>query len=762
MATLTSTEAGASGRYIQYDQAALDDLGSQTIIAYAKPTGSGGGGFGYLYGKTPTGSVGGPRFFVNHNGGSPILTFGASSTGDVGLPTATSTAAVTYSTWQHYTATWDGTLNGTGINLYVEGTDVRDTTTAGSTSVEADAANPVFIMNRFGLGRELVGDLAWVAVWDRVLNSTERNTAITTGPLDVPTGLVLLFANDADLSANAFSQVGRSTRVTGSTPGNTALGGSVDNTIAVPLGALSLTGFAPTVTASGSQSIAVPAGTLTLTGYAPTVAAGTFTISAAYERSSVNTSTSSVTGTGDSAVIAIAPRVQESEAYNDESRWLEPSARIDGVAGYRPTFRFSGYTDPAASNGYHGAPWQAGRRPRFSYDRETWTAFDTAVTVGASTIEFRHSAAFSGNTVYITRSRQVSVEQMGAWLAALAVSYPSLIAPAASALAYTPVGVTGYSGQAFIAAAYSAQTDELGGTVPATPLYAAEINDTSLMPGGGAAKRLAIITAGAHAGEDHGDFVMQRFVEYTLGETTNARLLRRYFRILIYPLVNAPGRAGGGQRGSFTQGTAGADDANRHFHETDSALEIVDKPKTAITTDRASVAPAWSIDFHGTYLNKWATFEDVGVASSITFNATLEALAGYVIEDEGDSNIGFISEYMRNLGASPAVTHEAGEPTPTTDGELTAHAGYLAAALVSLKVTENLVEVPAATLTLAGYAPQIISTGPNTISVPAGSLVLTGQTPTVSSAAAGAWTPVSPASGSWSAISPSSGTWTAQ
>lgn len=46
-------------------------------------------------------------------------------------------------------------------------------------------------------------------------------------------------------------------------------GGSIG--ILVPLGALALTGYAPTVTATNHQIVAVPAGSLTLTGYAPTV-----------------------------------------------------------------------------------------------------------------------------------------------------------------------------------------------------------------------------------------------------------------------------------------------------------------------------------------------------------------------------------------------------------------------------------------------------------------------------------------------------------
>lgn len=230
MAVVTSTEAGGTGRYIRYDDSAFDAMGSQTIVVYAKPSGSGGGGFGYFYGKTPTGAIGGPRLFMDHNGGTPRLGFGAASNGGTGLPTATTTAAGAYpSTWTYYTCTWDGTANAAGIILYVNNTDTTDAAsrTDGGT-LDSDSANPVFLLNRFGLGRELIGDVAWIAVWDRVLNSTERATVTngTNGPLDVPSGLVLLFANDDDLSANAFTYAGRSTRVTGATPTNTALGGA--------------------------------------------------------------------------------------------------------------------------------------------------------------------------------------------------------------------------------------------------------------------------------------------------------------------------------------------------------------------------------------------------------------------------------------------------------------------------------------------------------------------------------------------------------
>ena len=41
-------------------------------------------------------------------------------------------------------------------------------------------------------------------------------------------------------------------------------------------------------------------------------------------------------------------------------------------------------------------------------------------------------------------------------------------------------------------------------------------------------------------------------------------------------MLNAPGRYGGGWRGGFLLGTSGEDDANRHFVETQTGLQIVD------------------------------------------------------------------------------------------------------------------------------------------------------------------------------------------
>jgi len=720
MTTITTTEAGATGRYIDLGTSPANnvDVGAQTIIAYCKPTGSGGGGFGYMFGKTTAGSTAGLRFFIDHNGNAPNLSCGVDSSGVANHPLRVGTAnEVVYNSWAHYGLTWDGTLNHTGLHLYIEGTEStygRDTDTGNGTgSVNSDAAKNLFLMNRGNagnLGREFVGDVGYIARWNRVLNSTEMTSVFNNGPLSVPSGLILCWANQADLSTNAITPAGRSTHVDGSTPPNTALGdvtalAGAATDVATATGAIStaipLAGAAAdvatatgAVTTSGGAALAGDAvdiataiGAIStsdpLAGSASDVATATgdlvvpMSILAGYERSSVNLSGSSVTGAGDSAVIVLKPRVQESEVVSSQTRWLEPSAKVTGMNGFRPTFRFSDYAASETTGTYHGAPWQTARRPMFSYDRLTWTYFDTQ-TVNTTYIEFRHNTAFTADTIYVSRGRQVSVAQIGDWIATIAAANPTLIEPTIAAATFTP-SLTSWPAQSYIADEFSSQVDELSQTIPATPFYALQINDTSLMPPSGV-KKLAVITSGVHAGEDLPFWPMKAFVEYVLGSSITAQYLRMHFKILIYPMFNAPGRVGGGWRGSFTQGTAGADDANRHFSDATPGLEIVTKPRTAIVTDMAGGVPEWMFDWHGDFAHDYGIYLDN--TAQTNFKTVLDAKTGVTHNNDGNTISGFVSRYFQDTTGVPlAVTVEFGDTAPIADATYVTYGQNFAAAL---------------------------------------------------------------------------------
>lgn len=394
-----------------------------------------------------------------------------------------------------------------------------------------------------------------------------------------------------------------------------------------------------------------------------------------YERSSVNLSGSSVSGLGDDAIVTIKPRLQKSEIVGGQSRWFEPSARVDGVTGYRPTFIFTDYAATASEGKYHGAPWGSTRRPMFSYDRETWHYFDNC-TVGASSLTFRHNTTFTSDTVYIGKGRQVSVTQIGEWLEDMAAAYPTLFKPTPTAESFTPT-LTSWPAQSFIADEYSPTTDEMGNAIPATPFYAAVIDD------GGPLKTKAVMSCGVHAGEDHGDIVGMKTVEYLLGSSQAAVDLRSRYRIFVYPMINAPARYGGGWRGAFQVGNSGADDANRNFNSTTSGLEIVDIPKAVMAADLGTSGLGWGIDFHGQFYGTWTEYSP-DTTNNVAFRQRLTAASGVAFGTAGQQVVGGVSSHYAGMGGALVMTFESGDARPVPDSEITAYASYIVGVLDSM------------------------------------------------------------------------------
>lgn len=396
-----------------------------------------------------------------------------------------------------------------------------------------------------------------------------------------------------------------------------------------------------------------------------------------YERSSADLSLSSIAGAGDSAVITIRPRLQG-------VLWLEPSVRVDGVLGKAPAFKFTNHS--IAVGGYAAfaqRAWQSSRRPMFSYDMVNWTYFDNQ-TLSGTDINFQHGTPFTGNTVYISRSRQMSVHGAGNWLAALATLYPSIVAPTPAAVTYTPSGaVADYAAWAFIADEFSAQTDDYGRVVPITPFYAAKISNAALPRPGGGAKALAMVTSGVHAGEDCGNDTMKAFITKLLDGSANSNFILSRFDVLLYPMMNAPGRAGGGWRGCWVAASNGEKDLNRAYNLTPAGLETVDKTKTVINADRSSVMPKWVIDFHGSYLQEnWGLY--VNTTNDGLFRSKLATISGQTIRDDGVLTDASFSRYWANSGAQLSIAHETSTDAPVSNAEVAAHAGHLMAALVSM------------------------------------------------------------------------------
>lgn len=404
-----------------------------------------------------------------------------------------------------------------------------------------------------------------------------------------------------------------------------------------------------------------------------------------YERSSVILSLSSVVGDGDDGIVVGVPMPT---IMQTGAGWIEPSFMVTGALGKRPKIRIP-YADEAGPTAWTG--YSPNRKGMWSPDLGvTWIYFDTTtINTGGGYIEMRHNTAFTADTVIIGRSRQVSLSTMGGWLDVLLSAYPSIIGPAASALAYSPgSNLASYGAQSCIAAEFSQQTQLYwqgttgntfsGRTVPPTPKWCLEINDTSLMPPGDAPKDVGVIVAGTHAGEDLGDYAMMRMVEHLLGGSAESQNMRRYFRMLLYPCMNPPGRAGGHFRAQYQRSSTiwpyVIDDLNRNFNLANAGFETNDVGRAVLVPDLDGEIPKFVMDFHGTFLtNGFAIIKDEGVTLHETFRSRLQTACGFTIYDDANTPTGAVTAYFRDLGTPLYIIHELGDQTPKADALYVTH-----------------------------------------------------------------------------------------
>src|SRR5690606_1491391 len=120
------------------------------------------------------------------------------------------------------------------------------------------------------------------------------------------------------------------------------------------------------------------------------------------------------------------------------------------------------------------------QRGHYSYDGDNWIPFDLLWRVDR--LRWQNSTPFTQDEVWIARSWPFSVTQCGNWIESLLAAHPTKIKPTESAAALTPSSTTSFPAQDFIAAELASKVDELGNPVPATPLYAFEINDQAYSP----------------------------------------------------------------------------------------------------------------------------------------------------------------------------------------------------------------------------------------------------------------------------------------
>ena len=192
---------------INLGASAPQDCLAQTAMSLCYPVASGEGGAGYIFALTTSATSNGPRFVHLDNTANPQFGMQCNSSGTAGAPVHNSDSnSAPYNNWYHVVGTWDGGINADGVQVYIgqNGATLANKTTNGANFVNGTTAGSVtagrnlHIGNREGTDRTFNGIIAYVARWNRVITLDEMILAQQRGPLAVPKGLILCWANDRD------------------------------------------------------------------------------------------------------------------------------------------------------------------------------------------------------------------------------------------------------------------------------------------------------------------------------------------------------------------------------------------------------------------------------------------------------------------------------------------------------------------------------------------------------------------------------------
>lgn len=173
---------------------------AQTVLASFRTFAGSGGNLGYLFATCSSTATDGMRYVVDEV--NARMVFAGDSTGVAASPGRNASIASIDSFLNYNTvaATWEGEIGATSFVHYISAQNAplqvssMEGASAGSGSIK-NTGQVMTIGNRPGGARAFNGDLYFIARWDRVLSHAELITAQMSGPLTVPEGLVLFFAN---------------------------------------------------------------------------------------------------------------------------------------------------------------------------------------------------------------------------------------------------------------------------------------------------------------------------------------------------------------------------------------------------------------------------------------------------------------------------------------------------------------------------------------------------------------------------------------
>ena len=296
----------------------------------------------------------------------------------------------------------------------------------------------------------------------------------------------------------------------------------------------------------------------------PGVAVGQITLDGDFSHGSLDEANSLVSGD----LVLLAGR----DNFNpDQWKWLYFSA--EGVDGRTPTFRIDdGFVTGGANLNDHEMV--------YSYDQENWFFFDNNDrNASADTFTFSNNSPFDQERVYVAYGLPYPVERTTTHTASLASNpwvLPTTTGAGDFVIGQSPGGI-----------------DDLGRAIPQQDLYGYRITD----PDSTANKAKVVLFGGVHSNETLGNHTLEAMVDYLVGDTLEAALLRRRTEFYVYPMINPDGRLAGYNRSTVETPTL---DPNRFW----------DPPAYGGQTEVAAVGDAviadtggdvdFFIDFHST------------------------------------------------------------------------------------------------------------------------------------------------------------------
>lgn len=139
-----------------------------TVAAWIRPRSAGGGSAGRIIDKDNNNA----GWFFSMNAATGVKL--AIDTFTVSSPSRVSTTGIKLNVWQHVAATWDGSVTGSNIHIYINGVLADGTAVNGSGVAEADAVTPFAIGNRsVDVARSFDGGIDEVRVYSGTLTAAE-------------------------------------------------------------------------------------------------------------------------------------------------------------------------------------------------------------------------------------------------------------------------------------------------------------------------------------------------------------------------------------------------------------------------------------------------------------------------------------------------------------------------------------------------------------------------------------------------------------